>query len=295
MSGNAHQKKVVRKAVEAALAKVGVPTSTVPNLGTPRTVNTELLVTIILGVLALIGVLLQLNGVVTLRWIFSAPIYALLTASAVYAFWKWEGICQWSGKKRIVSVVLLGIIFAAVSSVGVVTQYQREHATPSVPQSAGFIQLQQYGFFKDAAPYSARFNIYLVDVGAPVKAHYYYQVYLRDAEPDQRGLLAEKHKSFLADALDWDRQWSEKGIPDKYFQVGERVWQTWNFSDEETKAVAEGKVRLYFYAWARWKEGTDDLDEMSLAAADAIAKYADESSYLACLLGPAIVKIRLCR
>jgi hypothetical protein len=91
--------------------------------------DTTLLVSIIFGVLALLGIVLQWNGVVTVPWKYSAVIYVVLSGLAVYSFWIWETAAKWRTVKRIIWVGIAALFFLGISSVGVVTQYRRENVT----------------------------------------------------------------------------------------------------------------------------------------------------------------------
>jgi hypothetical protein len=90
-------------------------------------IDTSLFIGVILGLVAIIGLLLQWNGIISVRWAWSLPMYVVLCISAVYAFWRWEAARNWKIATRYSGVFVITIAFVAASSVGVVTQYKREN------------------------------------------------------------------------------------------------------------------------------------------------------------------------
>lgn len=124
--------KIAEEEKKAAWAATHLKASMQPE-PKPKHIDTGLFLTIIglagTGIIAL----LQWNGVVTVRWAWSAVGYALLVVLSLWAFWNWEVIHRSRQAARIASSVLFGSLLVAIPSIGVVSQYRREHEQP--PQS----------------------------------------------------------------------------------------------------------------------------------------------------------------
>src|ERR1700690_1910149 len=88
---------------------------------------------IVVGVLALIGLVLQMNGVIVVPWAWSIPIYLGLSCLVVYSFWIWEGVLSWKPLKRVILAVLIGLLLLVVSATGIISQYRREHVLAPTP------------------------------------------------------------------------------------------------------------------------------------------------------------------
>jgi hypothetical protein len=105
----------------------GKPIAEIKMNKSTKGLDTGLFVAIVGIVLMLVIALLQWNGVVTVRWGISALGYSFLVIVSIVAFWKWEVSAMWETGRRWVSAILLTVVLAAISMLGISTQYEREH------------------------------------------------------------------------------------------------------------------------------------------------------------------------
>lgn len=101
--------------------------STSPPKSSTKTLDTSLFVAILSFPVTGIIALLQWNGVVTVHWALSLVGYVALSSLSLWSFWRWEFVHNLDMVVRFLFSVVLGMLLVVVSTLGVASQYRREH------------------------------------------------------------------------------------------------------------------------------------------------------------------------
>jgi hypothetical protein len=83
--------------------------------------------------------LLQWNGVVTVRWELSTLGYVIATVLCLWSFSRWEVPARWKRIWRWAATALIAIALLSAGSLGVITEYRREHPHLQVEAELPFV------------------------------------------------------------------------------------------------------------------------------------------------------------
>jgi hypothetical protein len=147
-------------------------------------------------------------------------------------------------------------------------------ATPPVQphRSAGFLQLEKVEFREQVLledkPFSV--NVYLKNLGTePIYgAYHFFAIQLEDGAPktESASVLFDKrvHQEFLEKARKARRDGLAQHLKGSVVGVGDSIWGTFGFNSltsGQVAGIANGDVRFYVFAWARWDNTDRDIDD----------------------------------
>lgn len=153
-------------------------------------------------------------------------------------------------------------------------------------RSAGFLQFEKTEFHEQVLAEDKPFgvNLYLRNFGTePINGTYhFFAVQLvddaRKTESESALLDRSVHLRFLEQARKAHKDTLAKNLKGSEVGVGDSVWGTVGFNSLTSKQVAgiaNGDVRFYVFAWARWDNSDRDLDDCRWLQATGSTKISD--------------------
>lgn len=172
---------------------------------------------------------------------------------------------KWKSLTRNQSILfIVGILSLVVSLLGLHQVFW--------PKQKGFMQFEKAWFNNREIQPNGRLTISALiqnDGGEPVDNVYpYFEVRLVRLGSDIASADAEIRAAFRKDAQQAHSKMLGEGKQGESVGKGHGMWSTMvmpnppdkPFSQDQVNEITEGRLRIYVYAWARWRDAPHDLD-----------------------------------
>jgi hypothetical protein len=162
------------------------------------------------------------------------------------------------------TAIFLSTIWGTMIFIGYIARPMGQ-VQPTGPK--GFVQFGDAWFYTKEISANAplAINLSMMNKGnTPVDDLYpYFAATVAPTGPDPDATDRKTHADFLKGALTYQEQLINDGKAGRPLGKGESFWSTLTFpslNDDQAQGVLSGQVRLYVYAWARWRDAPRDLD-----------------------------------
>jgi hypothetical protein len=165
------------------------------------------------------------------------------------------------------TAIILVSIWGALIFVGYEVHPIEQPKRDAQSNAKGFMQFGEAWFHTKEIAVNKELSLSLWmknNGGEPVYNMYpYFAVSLAPLGTDEAATDLKTHADMLRDALLYQAQMLNEGKNGKTLGKGEGLWESMTIpplTDYQAKGILNGRMRLYVYEWARWRDAPHDLD-----------------------------------